>query len=174
MALIDFVCCNCGENSSTEKGAYNRAIRSGKKLFCGKKCSGEGRRKNKTKEQKVLEKAEYDKRYREKNRAELKIKKADSYQRNRDPEKERIKRKENMHKHIEYCRNPEYKQKKSEYDKRKRLEEYGYFAECKALLMELEKEISSRATRYEIYKANGRFTRSAKERRRSLCQSKKI
>jgi len=104
----------------------------------------------------------------------IKKAKAENYQKNRDPEKERIKRKENMHRHVEYCRKPEYKAKKSDYDKKKRLDEYGYFSECKKLLMELEKEIRSRITRYEIYVANGRFTRSAIERRRELCRSRKI
>lgn len=171
MAKISFICHYCGNESSKESGAYNRAIREGKNLYCNKECSGFGRRSNKTKEQKVLEKAAYDKEFRTKNKELIKVKKAAEYQRNRNPEKERIKRKENMHKHVEYCRKPEYKQKKSEYDKRKRLEEYGYFSECKALLMELEKEIRSRATRYEIYKFNGRLTRSATERRRLLCQN---
>jgi hypothetical protein len=115
----------------------------------------------------------YDIEYRAKNLAAIKIKKAAAYALNPNREKEREYRKKNMHKHVEYCRSPEYKAYKAEYDRKKRFEEYGPFAEAAMVLESLEKEISTQASRYEIYIANGRFTRSAQRRRRELWLLKK-
>ena len=73
--------------------------------------------------------------------------------------------------HVEYCRGPEYRAKKSEYDRQYRAEEYGEFAETYLLLLEVEKEIRSRATHYERRVANGYYTRSAQARRRAIWQA---
>lgn len=110
----------------------------------------------------------YDIEYRAKNLDAIKARKAAAYALNPNREKEREYRKANMHKHVEYCQTPEYKAYKAEYDKKKRYEAYGSFAEAAMALESLEREISTRATRYEIYIANGRFTRSAQRRRREL------
>jgi hypothetical protein len=115
----------------------------------------------------------YDLEYRAKNLAAIKAKKAAAYALNPNREKEREYRKKNMNKHVEYCRSPEYKAYKAEYDRKKRFEEYGPFAEAAMVLESLEKEISTQASRYEIYIANGRFTRSAQRRRRELWLLKK-
>lgn len=115
----------------------------------------------------------YDLEYRVKNLAAIKAKKAAAYALNPNREKERKYRKKNMHKHVEYCRSPEYKAYKTEYDRKKRFEEYGPFAEAAMVLESLEKEISTQASRYEIYIANGRFKRSAQRRRRELWLLKK-
>lgn len=40
-----------------------------------------------------------------------------------------------------------------------------------SLLLDLEREIRSRATKYERYVARGYFTRSAQERRRELWRA---
>lgn len=168
-----FICPQCRNSFESENGRANRAKRDGLPLYCGRVCAGKSRQTLKlSAEEQKSAKAEYDRQYREKNIELIKVKKAKHYQATRDPEKERIARKANMHKHVEYCRQPEYKAKKAEYDKRKRFEEYGEFAEVAMLLEELEKEISSRATRYEIYVANGRYTRSAIQRRREIWQNK--
>jgi len=168
MAATKIICCGCSEYFDCENGRMNRATKQGAKLFCNRKCAGKNRQVNIPVEQKKAAKKEYDKQYREKNLDLIKVKRANHYQETKDPEKERIKRKLNMHRHVEYCRSPEYKAKKAEYDKRKRFEEYGEFAEVAMLLQDVEKEISLRATRYEIYIANGRFTRSAIQRRREI------
>ena len=119
-------------------------------------------------------KAAYDKEYRNKNRALIKAKKADYYQKTRDPEKERIVRKKNMARHIAYCRTDEYRAKKKAYDADRRFKAYGKFEEAARLLANLENEINSQATRYDIYKAKGYFTRSAIHRRRELWQMIKL
>ena len=48
-----------------------------------------------------------------------------------------------MPKHVEYCRRPEYKAWKHEYDIQKAAEEFGEFGEAWRLLLDLEKEIRS-------------------------------
>jgi hypothetical protein len=92
--------------------------------------------------------------YRRKNRAALKAKKAAYYQRARDPEKERKRRKENMAQHVEYCRQPRYRAWKSEYDKRYRARGYGAFADAHMLAVTLNREIKQRMPRHEIYIQN--------------------
>ena len=101
----------------------------------------------------------------------IKAEKAAWHKRTYDPVKAAEERKKTMARHVAYCRTPEYKAKKSEYDKRKKFEAYGAFADAARLLEEVEREISARATRYEIYIANGRYTRSAQQRRRELWQT---
>ena len=99
--------------------------------------------------------------------------KAEWYQRNRDPEKERAYRQANMPRHLEYCRQPEYRAKKHEYDISKAKDEYGEWGDAWRLLLDLEKEIRSQATAYERRVANGYYTRNAQKRRRELWQQRK-
>lgn len=120
-------------------------------------------------EERKARKAAYDKEYRLRNLEKRKKQKAEYYQRTRNPEKERIKRKAKMHKHIEYCRQPEYREKKRQYDKMRKFKGYGIFTEAAMLLEELEKEIRKQASAYEVRKMNGYYTRSAIQRRRALC-----
>lgn len=113
-------CSHCGGPVRQDTGAINRARRLGVPLFCGRKCFGLSRRKHKTTAQKKNEKRLYDMRYRAKNRAMLKAKKAAYHKRAYDPVKAAEKRKDQMPRHIEYCRQPEYKTYKSNYDKNRR------------------------------------------------------
>lgn len=113
------ICYWCGKPVWKEAGAINRAKKEGMNLFCNKRCFGMDRRKNKSKDQKVSEKRIYDQRYRAKNIAIIKARKAAYYAANHDREKEAAWRKANMRKHIEYCRTPRYKKWKLEYDKRR-------------------------------------------------------
>jgi hypothetical protein len=164
-------CPQCQCEFFPETSRLNRAAKIGAPLYCGKECAGLARRTEKPSEaERKAAKATYDRERRERLVERIKEEKAAYYQRTRDPEKERVKRAANMHKHVEYCRSPEYKIKKAAYDRRKRFEAFGPFAEAAMLLEDLEREISSRATRYEIYIANGRFTRSAQQRWRELWQ----
>ena len=87
-------------------------------------------------------KADYDREYRRKNRARLKVAHAAYFQRTYDPKKAAIERKKNMPKHVEYCRQPEYKAWKKKYDKQCRSKKFGDFAEAHQLLVELTKEIN--------------------------------
>lgn len=86
-------------------------------------------------------KAVYDREYRRKNRAMLKRKKAAYFKRTYDPVKAAIKRKKTMPRHVEYCRRPEYKAWKKEYDKRRRSKDFGEFAAAHNALLDLLEEI---------------------------------
>jgi hypothetical protein len=104
-------------------------------------------------------KAAYDKKRRTEKADELKAQKKAAYAiygpLHRDEERE--KRKQNMPKHVEYCRQPEYKKKKKVYDREMRVAEYGEFAESYELLEELVKEIKRQMPdRFERYAQSGR------------------
>ena len=172
---MQVTCKQCGSIFDAITSRVNRAERIGAPLYCSKTCSGLSRRVEKTPEQKRAEKAEYDRKRREALGAALKEEKKAYYQANR----ERILvhmaeyRKQRMPKHVEYCRRPEYKAYKAEYDKVRDESEYAEFAEAWRLLQELEKEIRSQATAYERRVANGYYLRSAQKRRRELCRLRK-
>ena len=170
---MEMKCPQCSSTFDANTSRVNRATKLGSPLFCGKTCAGLARRNPHplTKDEKRRSKAEYDREYRSKNLASIKAKKAAYYQRTRDPEKERVKRKENMAKHVAYCRTDEYRAKKKAYDADRRFKAYGPFEEVARLLDQVEQEINKQASRYEIYKAKGYFTRSAIQRRRELWQT---
>lgn len=73
--MKQFNCHHCGFSAEKTTSDYNRAMKSGYSLYCSKRCSGLGRKKHKTVEQKKLEKREYDKAYRAKNKESIKLKK---------------------------------------------------------------------------------------------------
>ncbi len=97
-------------------------------------------------------KAEYDRKYRKKNRARIKARQAAYFQSTYDPVKAAKERQKKMPEHVEYCRRPEYKTWKKKYDRQHRLSKYGEFAEAYALLLALEKEIREQMPdRFERY-----------------------
>jgi hypothetical protein len=162
-----FICAHCGKTAYRNTGEINRAIKRSWPLYCNRDCAGLARRcDTRTDAEKRADKAKYDAEYRERNRARLKAQKAAYYQRTRDPERERAYRKATMPRHVEYCRRPEYRKWKAEYDRiycaRK---DFGPFAEAALVLRDLENEISSRATRTEIYAANGTLNKWIQRRR---------
>ena len=164
-------CAHCGLVLLRRAGDVNRAAKMGAPLYCGKACAGLARRAPaKTAEQKKEEKRLYDLKYRADNAARLKAEKAAWYASNHDREKEREYRIKRMPRHVEYCRTPEYKAWKTKYDMKRNEQEFADFAEAWRLLQELEKEIRSRASAYEIRVAQGYYTRNAQKRRRELWQ----
>lgn len=168
------ICPQCKAKFICRSGDENRAKKLGAPRYCGRVCAGLARRAEpKSVEQRKAEKAAYDREYRGRNQERLKAEKAEWYQRNRDPEKEREYRKARMQLHVEYCRRPEYKAWKIEYDKRRNEQEYADYAEAWRLLQELEREVRSRASAYECRVQNGYYTRNAQKRRRELWQAMK-
>ncbi len=105
------ICRWCKSESWKEAGVVNRSQRKGAPIFCGKTCFGLHHRSatQKTEAQKKEEKRLYDMQYREKNVDILKVKKAAAFQKSYDPVKAAVERKKRMPKHVEYCRQPEYK-----------------------------------------------------------------
>jgi len=155
-----------------ENGAVSRARKGGKRLFCDRKCFGLSRRQNKTDEQKKAEKAEYDRQYRENNREMLKAKKAAYFQKTYDPIKAAIHRKTRSTAHAEYCRRPEYKLWKKEYDRKYRAKKYyGEYADAYLSLVDLEREVLSRQSRYEIDLQNGKLNKSQIRKREYVRQT---
>ena len=163
-----FTCAHCGKCSDKPSGEVNRANRQGRNLYCGRACAGIARRSALTVAEKKVRKAEYDRDYRARDPEGRKAAKHEWFKRTYDPDKERVKRKQNMHRHVEYCRRPEYKAQKSFYDQEKRADEYGDFKEVWRLLLAVEKELRAQASGYERRKQRGYYTRSAQLRRRAL------
>ncbi len=142
-------------------------------MYCGKVCAGLARRAPpKSDEQKRAEKAEYDRNRRAENEATLKAQKKAFYEANRERilSQMTVYRKTRMPAHVEYCRRPDYKVKKRQYDMRRNEQEFAEFAETWRLLQDLEKEIRSQASAYEVRVQQGYYTRNAQKRRRELWQ----
>lgn len=144
------LCAHCREPHGRGTGHVNRSIANGWLIFCGRVCSGLARRTYRDAETAKAEKRLYDMEYRRKNRAKLKAKKAAYYQRTRDPEKERERRKAKMPQHVEYCRQPRYRAWKREYDRHYRAKEYEAFADAYLLTVDLNREIKQRMKNHEI------------------------
>lgn len=158
-------CDYCKNHVNQNNGAINRARKKERPIFCNRICSGLGRRKNKTPQQKKEEKRLYDIHYRETNPT-LKARKAAYYQKTRDPEKEREKRKSRMHLHVKYCQQPAYREWKKKYDRKYRCQqEFGEFWESASILLDVENEIDSRMSKYEIYQTNGTLNKHQQRRR---------
>jgi hypothetical protein len=166
-------CAHCGKKSEKPASAVNRARSAGLPLYCDRTCFGLARRKHKTKAQMAKEKAAYDTAYRAKNAAALKAKKRAYFERTYDPAKAAVQRKKRMPYHVDYCRRPEYRRWKQEYDRQYRAKEFGPFAEAYLLAVELNREIKGRMTNHEIKWENktankAQFrSRDAKEKERS-------
>ncbi len=175
---MEYECAHCGITADRPSGHVNRARARGDNLYCSRACSGFGRRKGKTQDQRKEEKRLYDIEYRARKSEELKRKKHAYYQRTRDPSKEAKKRKERMPSHIEYCRRPEYRAWKKSYDRQYRaVKHYGAFAECFLLVMDIRDECLSRMTDYEIRLEKGTLNKSLKRKRdyeRTVCNSPEI
>lgn len=155
MSDVRVKCCHCGKKVTKRSIDVARARKAGHSLYCNRICSGLGRRLGKTKAEKVAAKRLYDMEYRAKNRAMLKAKKAEYFQRTYDPAKAAVERKKRMPQHVEYCRRPEYRAWKAKYDAKYRAQkDFGPFAEAAMLTNDLKREIKERITDYEIRQAN--------------------
>lgn len=160
------VCEQCGNEFERCVGHVNRARKKGYGLFCGRRCAGLARRTTKTKAQRVAEKAEYDREYRARNSDMLKRKKAAYHKRTYDPAKAAVERKKRSAAHAEYCRRPEYRAWKRKYDKKHRARKmFGEFADAYLVLGDLDREVLSRMSRYEIGLANGTINKALTRKR---------
>ena len=163
---IQVKCSHCQSEFSISRGHFNRAASRGANLYCGLRCSGLARRVYRTDAEKKRLKADYDRVRRAEKSEEIKAKKAAYYQRTRNPEKEAATRKARAHLHAEYCRRPEYKKWKRDYDRQHRAQkQYGEFADCFLLAMDIRQECLSRQSDYEIRLAAGTLSKSQKRKR---------
>lgn len=141
-------CEQCGASIEKTVGHINRALKSGCKLFCNKKCFGLSRRLNLSIEQKKQIKSEYDKEFRIKNKDRLKKIKAEYHKKNYDPVKAAIYRKSRMPYHVEYCRQPKYKKWKQQYDEVYTAKKnYGEYYESAIALKNILSQIDNRETK---------------------------
>ncbi len=123
----------------------NRAKREGKNLYCDKKCAGLGRRDKRTDAEKKKDKREYDLIYRKENLERITQEKREYFKRTYDPEKAKKERKKNMARHIEYCRQPWYREWKRNYDRKYNAKQsYGEFHEAALVLRDIEQEVDKR------------------------------
>lgn len=108
----------------------------------------------------------YDAKYREQNRDRIKARNAAYFQATYDPEAARIKRRERMPYHVEYCRQPAYKAKKHEYDMRHRyLKLFGPYWEVMQLVVKVQKEVRKQVPdKYERMKMRGNILRLMRNR----------
>lgn len=147
---MEIICPYCREKADKSSGHVTRSIKLGRLIYCNRICAGLGRRSNLTIDEKKQLKSEYDRKYRELNQELLKPKKSEYHKKTYDPIKAAIIRKEHMPKHVEYCRQPEYRKKKKDYDKiRVAKLHYGEFWESHLLITEIQKEYNDDEVRQE-------------------------
>jgi len=159
-------CPICLNEINQPQTAINIAIKQCKSIYCGRKCAGIGRRDKRTDEQKKEDKRIYDEKYRLENQKMLKAKKAEYFQKTYDIEKAKIERKKRSKEHAEYCRQPEYKVWKKEYDRKyKAKKNYGEFWESAVISMEIREECLERETNYEIKLNNGLLCKTQRRKR---------
>lgn len=119
------------------------------------------KKKHYTDEQKKEMKRLYDIEYRKKNAELLKQKKHAYFTKTYDPVEAAAKRKVRMPKHVEYCRRPEYVQWKQKYDEQYRAKKlYGEFWQAFLIVIEINKQVLQRASKYEISYSNGTLNKS--------------
>jgi len=160
--MVKAICNQCGNKFDCHTGHLNRANKLGRRIFCGRVCSGLGRRKHISLDEKKRLKSEYDKIYRAKNKERDAPRKAAYHKRVYNSEKQRAYNQKNMQRHVEYCRRPEYRAKKHEYDiKRNAKNQYGEFWESAIALKKIEGEID----RDEANMDNQTYNKSQKRKR---------
>lgn len=156
---MNLVCCYCDKPFKVKEnniGQRKKSIRLGLPIYCGRKCAGLGRRTNETKEEKQAIKSWYDMFLRvsmtEEERMLDSIKNALYFQMdyNANPEKYKAQRQKKMPKHVEYCRNPEYKKWKKSYDEKYRAQkDFGEFAEAAVILKKIDQIVDSKKIRID-------------------------
>lgn len=139
-------------------------------IYCNKECAGLGRRIDETPEEKRQIKSWYDMLIRssmdEDDRLLYSLQNAVYFHIDyaNNPEKYKEIRKLKMPKHIEYCRNPEYKKYKKGYDETYRAKKhFGDYWEAAIALKNLDKEIDYR----ESKRQNKLYNKSTTKRKRS-------
>ena len=167
--MVRVVCHQCAKPFDKAAGAFNRSKRIGASHYCTRACAGLAKRlaNPPTPEQRKAAKAAYDLEYRARNAEALRTRRHEYFRRTYDPAEAKQYRAARMHLHIEYCRRPEYKAWKAQYDRNHRAKEYGPFSDAFLLLQDVENEIASQATKYEIALTNGTINK-AQSRRRAM------
>lgn len=161
---MTLICPVCGATFERCSSHVNRSLKRGDNLYCGQACAGLARRKSV--EHKKETKRLYDANRRQTHKDILKVQKAAWFKRTYNPEKQRAYNQAHMQHHVAYCRRPEYKEYKREYDARRRAElQYGEFGEAFMLLLKLEREVAEREEKHVIAAINGTLNKKQTRRR---------
>ena len=172
MTLRAIICAYCGNGAMKHNSAIGRSERIGAPLYCDRACAGKARRVCLPESVRKAEKADYDRRRRAELGEALREAKRLAYRAAvaANPERVRTAQKANREarkqQHLEYCRRPEYRKWKADYDRKYRSrKEFGDFGEAAILLNDLIAEINARITRTEIYRQNGTLNKWITRRR---------
>lgn len=163
-------CAYCGKVTEKSTGHYNRAIKLGAGLYCDRRCASNGHKTNETPEEKKSIKSWYDLLLRmsmtddERELDEFQNMVYFQWDYTNNPDKYRKRRQDRMEYHVEYCRQPEYKEWKRRYDENYRArKDYGDWWEVAIALKNLDKEIDYR----ESKRQNKIYNKSTSRRKRS-------
>lgn len=155
-------CSFCGRDVEKSVGHINRAESEGRLMFCDRICFGLNRRKNKTTEQKKLEKSEYDKRYLAKNHDKIKAQNQIYNQTTSGRAMQKRNREKFKESHKKYIKTPKYRAWKKVYDRKfQAKKQYGEFWESFLLLRDIEYLIPNR----EVMQQNNLNNKSQKRKR---------
>lgn len=167
-------CGYCGASVDKPTGAVNRAVKGGKRLFCGFACSADAKRVDPAEKKRRL--AEYGKRRRAAMGGTIKEQKRQWYQANAKAIHERHAAQmesdpEYRERHKECQRrcqeSPEWKAHKAEYDRRYRADRmYGEMADAYLILLMLDDEVERQEPdRVELYRQKGTLNKSQERKR---------
>jgi hypothetical protein len=159
-------CPSCNQPIAKKTGEINRAKKYGRPLYCNRACAGIGRRTFADAEAKKDAKAKYDKDRRARLADRIRAEKAEFHRRTYDPQKAAIIRKARAPKHAEYCRRPEYREWKREYDRGHRAKtEYGEYWESAILALDIRRACLDLMDDHQIRQQAGTLNKQLKRRR---------
>lgn len=165
-------CSHCGKQTDKPTGQINRAKNAGLPLYCNRVCSGLARRVNRSVDEKKAIKKAYDQHYRKRpDRIEFKR------EWNKTPagrKWQKINRERMKESHLEYCRTPEYREWKKQYDEKYvAKKKYGEFWESAIITKRIEDLIAPE--KYQIRIDKGTYNKTQKRKRQwnSLQQTLK-
>lgn len=164
------ICAYCGIIFEKPTGEYNHSVKLGLNIYCSREHSNLGRRVNETEEEKKVYKQWYDLFIRASRTEDERM--LFSFQKmllfhldyKANPEKYKKERQRRMPAHVEYCRQPKYKEYKKTYDEQYRAKkDYGEYWEAAIALKNLDKEIDYR----ESKRQNKIYNKSTTKRKRA-------
>lgn len=161
------ICPYCKKEADIPKAYVLKARSVGAPKYCSKLCSGLARKIWRTDAEKKAIKKLYDEQYRTREYVKLQKNFAFHLDYRANPEKYRKERQRKMKAHIEYCRKPEYKKWKKQYDHKFRLKKkYGEYWECASIMVSLDKTLNTK----EIKINQGLINKSQKRKRKWLSK----
>lgn len=166
---MEIICNHCGKPSDKKAAYVHRAIKIGAPQYCDKTCAGLARRDNKTKQQKIVEKSEYDRQYRAKNVELLKQKKEIYNQSSAGRAMQKRARDKRKEYHKEYIRTESYRKWKHQYDAMYNAKTaFGEFWEASLILEKICQVVDNR----EAVKLKGTVAKTQKRKRAWLRNRK--